>query len=124
MENLQLAHIYIGNAVVRDITWAPARDNDAYFTALAVLCLAGYLDQPAAALAEYAAVETLPVQRAALHARLRQPPPAPAPVPVAPPAATDRKSALKQPPVAQSPLDAVPDLPPEEKKKPRADESF
>ena len=133
MENLRLAHIYICNAVVRDTTWAPARDNDAYFTALAVLCLAGYLDQPAAALAEYAAVETLPVRRAALHARLRQPPPAPAPVPVAPPAATGTKApaqppAVKappeQPPAAQSPLNVVPDLPPEEEKKPQADEAF
>jgi hypothetical protein len=134
MENLRLAHIYICNAVVRDTMWAPARDNDAYFTALAVLCLAGYLDQPAAALAEHASSETLPAQRAVLHTRLLKPLPALAPVPVAPPAATNAMSPPEQrpapkappekPPAAKSPLEAVPDLPPEEEKKPQADETF
>lgn len=89
-----------------------------------MICLAGYLEQPAAALAEHASSETLPAQRAALHARLRQPLPAPAPVPAVPPTATETKGGAEQPQAAKEPLNVVPDLPPAEEQKPQADEVF
>lgn len=130
--NLGVAHIWLFNAISWDIrSLTVNRNSDAYFTALAVMCLANYLDQPAVALAGYAADETLPKQRLAMQARLRQvPPAAPSPAsppvtaaPVAPPLVAPAVPKAV-PALAPPPLNEVPDLPPPNEPKKQADETF
>lgn len=132
LANLKLAHILLHNSIPSNIkAVGVTRNGDAYFTALAVMCLASYLDQPAVALAGYASDETLPRQRLAMNARLRQiqpPSPATAPRPATPasgtlpPAATVTPVAV--PAAALPPASEVPDLPAANEQKRQADEAF